>query len=157
MTTELERRKGETDDHSKNFNEELENIKKKQSELMNIITEVKNTLVGNDSILHDLGIPNWSIFKFFAYFWENHWIKNVIKCGYARGSLLNLLYYILKISFNVGKEMSPIWFLKHTHTHTPDQQSWRQSSESQPSWKGKKEDFKNEGHFKEPLWKHQEY
>lgn len=68
MTTELERRKGETDDHSKNFNEELENIKKKQSELMNIITEVKNTLVGNDSILHDLGIPNWSIFKFFAYF-----------------------------------------------------------------------------------------
>ena len=41
-----------------NFNKELENIKKKQSELMNIITEVKNTLVGNNSILHDLGIPS---------------------------------------------------------------------------------------------------
>lgn len=37
---------------------ELENIKKKQSELMNIITEVKNTLVGNNSMLHDLGIPS---------------------------------------------------------------------------------------------------
>ena len=57
MITELER-KGETDDHSENFNKELENIKKKQSELMNIITEVKNTLVGNNSILHDLGIPS---------------------------------------------------------------------------------------------------
>ena len=58
MITELERRKGETDDHSENFSKELENIKKKQSELMNIITEVKNTLVGNNSILHDLGIPS---------------------------------------------------------------------------------------------------
>ena len=58
MTTELERRKGEIDDHSENFNKELENIKKKQSELMNIITEVKNTLVGNNSMLHDLGIPS---------------------------------------------------------------------------------------------------
>ena len=39
MITELWRRK---DEQSENFNRELENIKKKQSELKNTITEMKN-------------------------------------------------------------------------------------------------------------------
>ena len=38
MLTELGKR---TDEHSENFNKELENIKKKQSEMKNTITEIK--------------------------------------------------------------------------------------------------------------------
>ena len=40
MLTELGKR---TDEHSQNFNKELENIKKNQSELKNTITEMKKT------------------------------------------------------------------------------------------------------------------
>lgn len=47
------------------------------------------------------------LFKFFACFWDNHWIKQVIKCGFAQGSFLNLL----KIRFNVEKELSLIFYL----------------------------------------------
>ena len=39
MLTRLRRR---IDEHSENFNKELENIKKNQSELKNTITEVRN-------------------------------------------------------------------------------------------------------------------
>ena len=38
MLTELGKR---TDEHNENFNKELENIKKKQSEMKNTITEIK--------------------------------------------------------------------------------------------------------------------
>ena len=41
MLTDLGRR---MDEHSENVNKELENIKKNQSEMMNIILEMKNSL-----------------------------------------------------------------------------------------------------------------
>ena len=41
------------DEHSEKFNEELENIKKNQIELKNIITEIQNTLEGSNSRLDD--------------------------------------------------------------------------------------------------------
>ena len=50
MLTELWRR---VDEHSENFNKELENRKKNPSELRNTITEVKNTLEGINSRLDD--------------------------------------------------------------------------------------------------------
>ena len=49
MLTELQKR---IDEHSENF-KELENIKKNQSELKNIIIEMKNTLEGINSRLRD--------------------------------------------------------------------------------------------------------
>ena len=50
MLTDLGKR---IDGHSENFNEELENIKKNQSDLKNTITETENTLEGINSILDD--------------------------------------------------------------------------------------------------------
>ena len=38
------------DEHNENFKEEIENIKKNQSDLKNIITEIKNTLEGNNRL-----------------------------------------------------------------------------------------------------------
>ena len=46
MLTKLRKRREE---HSENFNKELENIKKKESEQKNKMTEMKNTLEGIDS------------------------------------------------------------------------------------------------------------
>ena len=46
MLKELRRR---MDEHSEKFNRELENIKKNQTELKNIITEIKTTLEGVNS------------------------------------------------------------------------------------------------------------
>ena len=40
-------------EHSKNFNKELENIRKNQSQLKNIITEMKNIPEGINSRLDD--------------------------------------------------------------------------------------------------------
>ena len=40
--------------HSENFNKKLENIRKNQSKLRNIITEMKNTLKGISSRLEDM-------------------------------------------------------------------------------------------------------
>ena len=50
MLTELERR---LDEHSDNFNKELENIKKNQSELRNKIIEMKSALEGINSRVGD--------------------------------------------------------------------------------------------------------
>ena len=46
MLTKLRRR---MEGHSENFNKKLENIRKNQSKLRNIITEMKNTLEGINS------------------------------------------------------------------------------------------------------------
>ena len=48
MLTRLRRR---IDEHSENFNKELENIKKTQSERKKSITKIKNTLEGMNSTL----------------------------------------------------------------------------------------------------------
>ena len=48
MFTELRRR---MDEHSENFNEEIENIKKYQTE---VITQLKNTLEGSSSRLDEV-------------------------------------------------------------------------------------------------------
>ena len=45
MLTKLRRMEG----HSENFNKKLQNIRKNQSKLRNIITEMKNTLKGINS------------------------------------------------------------------------------------------------------------
>ena len=50
MLTELWKR---IEEHSKNFNTEVENIKKNQSQLNNTITEMKNILEGIKSGLSD--------------------------------------------------------------------------------------------------------
>ena len=50
MLTELKRR---IDEHSENFNKELENIKKNQAELKNTIMENKNSLEGINSRVDD--------------------------------------------------------------------------------------------------------
>ena len=59
MLTDLGRRIGE---HSKNFNKELENTKKNQSELKNTIREMKNSLEGINSRVSDTenGSVNWT-------------------------------------------------------------------------------------------------
>ena len=50
MTTELGKR---IDEYSENFNKELENVKKNQSQLKNAITEIKITLKRIKSRLDD--------------------------------------------------------------------------------------------------------
>ena len=57
MLTELWKR---TEEHSKNFNTEVENIKKNQSQLNNTITEMKNILEGIKSGLSDCISPGGS-------------------------------------------------------------------------------------------------
>ena len=51
MLNELGRRR--MDEHSEDFNKEVENIKKNQAELKNTITEMKNALEGINSRLDD--------------------------------------------------------------------------------------------------------
>ena len=55
MFTDLGRR---MDEHRENINKELENIKRNQSEMKNIILEVKNPLEGFNSRVDDTIIKN---------------------------------------------------------------------------------------------------